>query len=298
MSTTAEHGAVVAAAGTRHRSWLQPLAYIASPLGFMLAFFAVPLGVLVVTAFQHASLYSSESGFTLDNFRTLVTDPIYRDVALTTVFIATMAMAIQLVIALPLSYALAFRAGRLELPLLLALVLIDELNPIVRIYSYRMLLGREGVVNDVLLALGVVDRPLDWLLFSKFAVIVVLATSWVNYTVLPLYASMKAIEPVLLEAAQDVGAGWLWRWRSVILPLVVPGLLVSLVLVYIPLFTDFATPGLVGGPSSYMLGNTLADTMLAVGDWGLGSALALAMLAAMGVLSALSFYLTRLRQSQ
>lgn len=280
----------------RPRRWLVPIVYLASPVGFMLAFFAVPLGVLVVTAFQHASLYSEATGFTLNNVRTLLSDPIYRDVALTTVVIATTAMAVQLVIALPLSYVLAFRAGPLELPLLLGLVLIDELNPIVRIYSWRMLLGREGVVNDVLLWLGLVDRPLDWLLFTKFSVVVVLATSWVNYTVLPLYASMKAIDPMLLEAAEDVGAGWVWRWRSVLLPLVTPGLLVAVVLVYIPLFTDFATPGLVGGPSSYMLGNTLADTMLAVGDWGLGSALALTMLAAMGILTLLSFWLTKARQ--
>jgi spermidine/putrescine transport system permease protein len=280
----------------RRSRWLTPLAFLASPTAFMLAFFAVPLGVLVATAFQHSSLYSTASGFTLDNFRTLLTDPLYRRVTVDTVVIATTAMVIQLVIALPLSYVLAFRAGALELPLLLALVVVDELNPIVRIYSWRMLLGREGIINDTLRWLGIIDRPLDWLLFTKFSVVVVLATSWVNYTVLPLYASMKAIDPSLLDEALDLGAGWRWRWRSVLLPLVTPGLFVAVILVYIPLFTDFATPGLVGGPSSYMLGNCLADSMMTTGDWGVGSALALVMLAAMGLLSAASFFLTKLKQ--
>ena len=103
--------------------------------------------------------------------------------------------------------------------MLLLLVLVDELNPIVRIYAWRMLLGREGIINDVLQWIGLIDHPLDWLLFTKFSVILVLSTSWVNYTALPIYASMKAINPSLFEAATDLGAGWFTRWRRILIPL-------------------------------------------------------------------------------
>ena len=113
----------------------------------------------------------------------------------TRIIIATTAMVCQLVVAIPLSYFIAFKAGRWELPMLLLLVLVDELNPIVRIYAWRMLLGREGLINDTLQWLGIIDKPLDWLLFTKFSVILVLSTSWVNYCALPIYASMKAIKP-------------------------------------------------------------------------------------------------------
>lgn len=275
---------------------LRPVAFLTGPVGVIALLFLAPLIILVIMSFRYESLYGFETGWTLDNFRMLFTDPIYRGVARDTVVMATTAMLCQLVIAFPLSYFIAFKAGRWELPLLLLLVLVDELNPIVRIYAWRMLLGREGIINDFLMWTGLVDRPLDWLLFTKFSVILVLSTGWVNYCALPIYASMKAINPSLFEAATDLGAGWFTRWRRVLLPLAAPGLFVAVILVYIPLFTDFATPGLVGGTSSYMLGNSVADLMVTVGDWGGGAALSLLLLTAMAVIAGLAYFLTKLNQ--
>jgi spermidine/putrescine transport system permease protein len=275
---------------------LRPVAFLTWPIAVIILLFVGPLIILVITSFRYESLYGFQTGWTLDNFRTLFTDPIYRGVARDTLIIATTAMVCQLLVAFPLSYFIAFKAGRWELPLLLLLVLVDELNPIVRIYAWRMLLGREGLINDALQWLGIIDKPLDWLLFTKFSVILVLSTSWVNYCALPIYASMKAISPSLFEAATDLGAGWVTRWRRVLLPLAAPGLFVAVILVYIPLFTDFATPGLVGGTSSYMLGNSVADLMVAIGDWGGGAALSLLLLTAMAGISVLAYFLTKLNQ--
>ena len=275
---------------------LRPVAFLTSPMAVLALFFIAPLVILLIMSFRYETLYGFETGWTLDNFRTLFTDPIYRGVARDTLIIASTAMTCQLLIAFPLSYFIAFKAGRWELPLLLLLVLVDELNPIVRIYAWRMLLGREGLINDFLMWTGIVDAPLDWLLFTKFSVILVLSTSWVNYCAIPIYASMKAINPSLFEAATDLGAGWFTRWRRVLLPLAAPGVFVAVILVYIPLFTDFATPGLVGGTSSYMLGNSVADLMVVIGDWGAGSALSLLMLAAMAVVAVIAYFLTKLNQ--
>jgi spermidine/putrescine transport system permease protein len=275
---------------------LRPLGFLVGPMGVLVALFVAPLIILVIMSFEHNSLYSSATGFTLDNFRALFTDPIYRGVARDTVFMASTAMIIQLLIAFPLAYFIAFKAGRFELPMLLLLVLIDELNPIVRIYAWRMLLGREGLINDALMWLGLINKPLDWLLFTKFSVVLVLSTSWLNYTAIPIYASMKAISPSLFEAATDLGAGWFTRWRRILIPLAAPGIFVAIILVYIPLFTDFATPGLVGGPSSYMLGNSVADLMVTIGDWGQGAALSLLLLGAMAVVSVVAYFLTKLNQ--
>jgi spermidine/putrescine transport system permease protein len=275
---------------------LRPVAFLTGPIGVIVLLFVAPLIILVIMSFRHETLYGFETGWTLDNFRLLFTDPIYRGVAKDTLIIASTAMVCQLLIAFPLSYFIAFKAGRWELPLLLLLVLVDELNPIVRIYAWRMLLGREGLINDFLMWTGIVDAPLDWLLFTKFSVILVLSTSWVNYCALPIYASMKAINPALFEAATDLGAGWFTRWRRILLPLAAPGIFVAVILVYIPLFTDFATPGLVGGTSSYMLGNSVADLMVTIGDWGGGSALSLLLLGAMAVVAVISYFLTKLNQ--
>jgi spermidine/putrescine transport system permease protein len=274
----------------------RPMAFLFGPVGVILLLFVAPLIILVIFSFRYETLYGFSTGWTLNNFKVIFTDPIFRNVAKDTIIIATTAMVIQLLVAFPLSYFIAFKAGRWELPLLLLLVLVDELNPIVRIYAWRMLLGREGLINDFLQWTGITNHPLDWLLFTKFSVILVLSTSWVNYCALPIYASMKAINPSLFEAATDLGAGWFTRWRRILFPLAAPGIFVAVILVYIPLFTDFATPGLVGGPSSYMLGNSVADLMVAIGDWGQGAALSLLMLAAMALISVAAYFLTKLNQ--
>ena len=93
----------------------------------------------------------------------------------------------------------------------------------VRIYAWRMLLGREGLINEALMRIGIIDHPIDALLFSQFAVMVVLSTSYLTYTVIPIYASMKAIDANMFEAARDLGAGWFTTFRRVLLPLIAPG---------------------------------------------------------------------------
>ena len=275
---------------------LRPFGFLFGPVGVLLVLFVAPLVILLIISFQYNSLYGTQTGFTLANFRGIFTDPAYRVVARNTLIMATTAMALQLAIAFPLSYFLAFKAGRWELPVLLLLVLVDELNPIVRIYAWRMLLGRDGLINGALQWIGLTDRPVTWLLFSKFSVIVVLSMSWVNYTTLPLYASMKAINPIVFETATDLGAGWFTRWRRILVPLAAPGIFIAILLVYVPMFTDFATPALVGGPSSYMLGNQVADLMIEIGDWGAGAALSLLLLAATLAISIAAYFLSRLNQ--
>ena len=216
---------------SRRRSLLRPLAFMSAPMGVLLLFFVAPMVVMLVIALQYGVL-SGQSGFTLSNFTDVLGDDLYRDVALTTVQIATAAMVIQLLLAVPLAYVLAFKAGRWEIPLLLFFVLADELNPMVRIYAWRMLLGREGLINSALLDIGLIDQPIDALLFSKFAVILVLSTSYLTYTVIPIYAAMKAIDKNMFEAARDLGAGWWTTFRRVLLPLIAPGIFVALLLVF------------------------------------------------------------------
>ena len=132
-------------------------------------------------------------------------DPLYLSIAKTTVIIATSAMLIQLIIGVPLAYVMAFKAGRFEIPMLLGLVILDELNPVVRIYAWRMLLGRNGIINGALESLGIIDQPIDALLFNKFAVIVVLSTGWITYTIIPIYAAMKAIDPTAVPGCSRPG---------------------------------------------------------------------------------------------
>jgi spermidine/putrescine transport system permease protein len=274
---------------------LRPFAFLSGPAAVLGVLFVAPMLVMVAISLQYGIL-SGLSGFTFTNYTDAISDPLYREVAWTTVQIATIAMIVQLAIAIPIAYVLAFKAGKWELPLLLFLVLADELNPMVRIYAWRMLLGREGLINEGLQRIGLIDQPIDALLFSKFAVIVVLSTSYLTYTVIPIYGAMKAVDRNLFEAARDLGAGWWTTTRRVLLPLITPGIFVALLLVYIPLFTDFASPTLVGGTSGYMLGQVVNDLVLETGDLNGGAAVSMLMLLASAIFAVVAFRLAKIRQ--
>ena len=294
-----ESASIPAPAGQRSRSrrWLQPLAFLGTPTALLLLLFLGPMLVMLGVALDRG-LLDGGVGFnpTLTNFTDVITDPLYRDVALTTFEIATAAMIVQLLVAVPLAYVIAFKAGRWQLPILLFLVLADELNPMVRIYAWRMLLGREGLINEGLVRIGIIDQPIDALLFSQFAVTLVLSTSYITYTVIPIYGAMKAIDSNVFEAARDLGAGWWTTTRRVLLPLIAPGIFVALLLVYIPLFTDFASPALVGGTSGYMLGNVVNDLVLESGDLNRGAAMSIIMLALSALFALFAYRLARINR--
>lgn len=267
--------------------------FLAAPVGVLVALFVGPLAILLVMSFVRVTI-AGVGGYTLDNYGVVLEDPLYLRILGRTAAVATGSMLAMLVLSVPLAYLLAFRAGRLELPLLLALVLADELNPLIRIYAWRMLLGREGLVNSALLATGLVDRPVDALLFSWVAVVIVLSASWLPYVAIPIYAAMKAIDPGVLDAARDLGAGFGTVLRRILLPLAAPGIFVSLILVYIPLFAEFATPALVGGTSGYLIGNVIQEQVLELGDWGVGSAMSFLVLLLTGALALVSYRLARI----
>ena len=285
----------VAPSGRRpRRGWL-PAAYLTVPVLVLLSLFVLPMAILALISVG-MGINGADSIWSLTAYASLLTDPLYLEIAKTTVIIATSAMLIQLVVGVPLAYVMAFKAGRFEIPLLLGLVVLDELNPVVRIYAWRMLLGRNGILNGALEAVGLIDQPIDALLFNKLAVIVVLSTGWITYTVIPIYASMKAIDSRLFQAAQDLGAGWWTIARRILIPLAAPGIFIAVLLVYIPLFTDFAAPSLVGGTSSYMLGQAVNDLIFGQGDLARGSALSLMLLLLSGVLAVIAYRLSRINR--
>jgi spermidine/putrescine transport system permease protein len=283
--------------GSRAKRLIQPLAFLGTPTALLLAFFLAPMLVMAGVALDRG-LLDGGAGFnlTLTNFTDVISDPLNRKVALTTFEIATAAMLVQLVVAVPLAYVIAFKAGRWQVPILLFLVLADELNPMVRIYAWRMLLGREGLINEGLMSIGIINQPIDALLFSQFAVTVVLSTSYLTYTVIPIYGAMKAIDGNVFEAARDLGAGWWTTTRRVLLPLIAPGIFISLLLVYVPLFTDFASPALVGGTSGYMLGNVVNDYVLEAGDLNRGAAMSIIMLALSALFALVAYRLARINR--
>jgi spermidine/putrescine transport system permease protein len=268
------------------------LGILFAPVTLLVVLFLAPM---VIMGWMSVLRYppNTASGHTLSHYADVLTNPVNLRIAWTTLWIATIAMAIMLAIAIPLAYYMVFRAGRWELFLLLSLVLADELAPVVKIYAWQVILGRNGIVNWL-----IPGPPRSWLLFSSFAVIVTLAATYITYTTIPIYAAMKAIDASMFESAVDLGAGWWVQARRILIPLAAPGIFIAMILVYIPMLTDFVTADIVGGTGSYMMGQRVRDLILGAGDWGAGSALNLVLLTLSVVFSLLAYRLARLNRIQ
>lgn len=283
MATVAAH----APSRLRRRGALEILF---APVTLLVLLFLLPLLIMVQMSVLRFPP-NTTGGYTLQHYSDVLTNNLNLHIAATTLFIGTAAMAIMLVIAIPLAYHMVFKAGKLELFILLSLVLADELAPVVKIYAWQVILGRNGIVNFL-----IPGPPLEWLLYSRFAVIVTLSTTYITYTTIPIYAAMKAIDPVVFESAVDLGAGWWQQAKKILIPLAAPGIFIAMILVYIPMLTDFVTSDIVGGAGSYMMGQRVRDLILQTGDWGAGSALNFLMLGLSGIFSLVAFRLARLNR--
>jgi ABC-type spermidine/putrescine transport system permease subunit I len=280
----------VAAERPRHRSGRGVFGILLIPVVLLIVLFLAPMLIMVVMSIVRFPPNTS-SGYTLSHYQQVLTDPINLKVAWTTMFIGTTAMLIMLAIGLPLAYYMAFKAGKLELFLLLSLVLADELAPVVKVYAWQVILGKGGLVNWL-----IPGPPVNWLLFSRFAVVVTLAASYITYTTIPIYAAMKAIDKRMFEAAVDLGAGWWTQARRILIPLAAPGIFIALILVYLPMLTDFVTADIVGGTGSYMMGQRVRDLILGQGDWGAGAALNFLLLAITLVFSWVAYRFAKLNR--
>jgi len=181
----------------RPRSGWLPAIYLAVPLFVLFALFLVPMALLALISVG-MGINGAESMWSIEAYTSLLTDPLYLEIARTTIIIATSAMVIQLVVGVPLAYIMAFKAGRFEIPMLLGLVVLDELNPVVRIYAWRSMLGRNGAINRGLESIGLIDEPLEFLLYSRFAVTVALVHIFLPYGVLVIYAGLAPLAPSYL----------------------------------------------------------------------------------------------------
>ena len=286
-------GAVaVAPTGRKRGSTRGAMGILFAPVTLLVVLF---LGPMVIMAAMSLLKFppNTRSGYTFSHYVDVLTNPLNWKIAWTTLWIGTTAMVIMLAISIPLAYYMVFRAGKWELFLLLSLVLADELAPVVKVYAWQVILGRNGILNWL-----IPGPPRSWLLFSSFAVIVTLAATYITYTTIPIYAAMKAIDASMFESAIDLGAGWWVQARRILIPLAAPGIFIAMILVYIPMLTDFVTADIVGGTGSYMMGQRVRDLILGAGDWGAGSALNLVLLTLSVVFSLLAYRLARLNRIQ
>lgn len=215
---------------------------------------------------------------TLDGYRLIASDPIYLWSYLKSLKVAAISTAILLAIGYPIAYGIA-RSPRGLQPLLVMLVVLPFWTSfLIRVYAWINILQRDGLLNDVLMALGVVQTRPEWLA-SDTAIYIGVIYSYLPFMVLPLYATLEKMDESLLEAAADLGCP---RWKSfwlVTLPLSLPGVAAGALLCFIPIVGEFVIPDLLGGSQSLMIGQTLWMEFFANRDWPVASAIAVALLA-------------------
>jgi spermidine/putrescine transport system permease protein len=246
----------------------------------MLVFFAAPIAIFVVYSFLTAQLYDVSRPFTLDAYSAALESDLNRTLARNSLEIGLLAAVFSVVLALPVAYWLRYASGRWRMVVLFLITASMFASYLVRIYAWRTMLGEHGVVNSALKSIGLIDHPLGFLIFNRFAVTIALVHIFLPYAVLVLFAGFQPIRPGLLEAAQDLGAGAWLRWRRVILPLVAAPALSAFLFVFVLSSSDYVTPQFVGGTSGVMLGVQVQANFTTVGNYPLGAATSLLMLAA------------------
>jgi putative spermidine/putrescine transport system permease protein len=256
------------------RPKLKGAGLLVPPVGAFAFFYVAALVVLFVSAFWGVDAFTGElvHTWTIDNFRTLWQEPTYRTVALRTIGIAAAVTITDAVIAFPFAYFMA----RLAKPRMRAVLFVLVLLPLwasylARVYSWRLILNSDGLLNWSLHRLGL---PSAGIAYSNTAMWIVFSYIWLPFMILPVYASLERIPNSYLEASRDLGARGFRTLRTVILPLALPGLVAGSIFTFSLTLGDYITPVLIGGASSQFIGNVVYDSVNQSSNLPFGAAFA------------------------
>jgi putrescine transport system permease protein len=274
------------------RRWLPGARWlvIAPPYLWMLLFFAVPFAIALKISFSHSLIamppYSSllawngrDLTLSLDvsNYLFLVQDGLYWSAYLSSLRIAVVSTLLCLLVGYPIAYAIARMPPSTRNVALMLVILPSWTSFLIRIYAWIGILKNNGLLNNVLLWTGVIDRPLQ-ILHTTVAVYIGIVYAYLPFMVLPLYTNLVKLDLRLLEAAYDLGARPWQVFARVTLPLSRPGIIAGAMLVAIPVVGEFVIPELLGGPDTLMIGKVLWDEFFNNRDWPVAAAVSTVML--------------------
>jgi len=249
------------------------------PLTWVAIFLLLPYALLFCYSVWSVSpAQTIVHSWTFDNYRELLRVDVYGQTLFRSMWIAARVMLFSLLLAYPLAYYLSVHASRRK-DLLYQLVIIPLwVSYLVRAYAWKTILGSDGVLNTLFEYLRLTKHPLEFLLYSPFAVVLTLTHIYTPFAFLPIYASLEHIPRNLVEASQDLGASPRQTFWRVILPLSIPGVLAGATFAFVLSLGDFLAPLLLGGPSGIMISNIVVSLFGASYNWPLGAAISLCML--------------------
>jgi putrescine transport system permease protein len=260
-------------------------AFIGLPLAWLLLFFAIPFAIVfaisVVPPQDGQPPFASPlapSNWTGESYALLLGDDLYAVAFANALRIAAASTLLCLVVGYPMAYAIARASAARRNILLILVVLPFWTSFLIRVYAWMALLRPTGLINETLIALGLIAEPLP-LIANEFAVHLGIVYSYLPFMLLPLYSALERLDASLLDAATDLGAPPWRAFVSVTLPLSLPGIAAGSLLVFIPAAGEFIIPDLLGGPDAPMIGKVLWTEFFTNRDWPAAAAIAVAMLA-------------------
>jgi len=273
--------------GRRRDRWVTA-GLLSPPLAWLFVFFVLPVVFIAAYSVGSVHLFPTDGTFSFDDWHRFLTggSP-YMTLFWKSVRMSLTVSFTVVLLAYPIAYFLALCTRKRKYVLLLLIIVPFLTSYLLRVLAWKVILGESGVINSFLAWSGIRQQPIEWLLYSQFAVMLVLAYVWIPFVALPIFVSLDNVDRRLLEAAGDLGAG---RWRAftrVTLPMSAPGVAAAFIFVFIPTIGEFVTPLLVGGPSGYMYGNAVNDLFTRGLDWQSGSVLAMFMLLVIAALMAI-----------
>jgi spermidine/putrescine transport system permease protein len=269
------------------------------PLAWLGVFFLLPAALVAGYSLDVFSLDPGPHPITLAGWHDFFHTPVYLRLFWKSIELSLIVSAVVVALAYPVAYYLAMSGTKRKYVLLLILIAPFLTSYLLRVLAWKVILGNNGVLNSFLYwaHLRAHDHPLSQLLYSRFAVMLVLAYIWIPFVALPIFVSLESLDRRLLEAATDLGASRWQSFRRVTLPLSAPGVVAAFLFVFIPTVGEFVTPSLVGGTSGYLYGNQITD-LFGTGfpDWRTGSVLAIFLLAVVAVLAGVFSRFLQVRQ--
>ena len=271
--------------GRRLRRALATPGLLGLPIGWLTCFFLVPIGIVAAYSLG-PSLALSPHPVTLKTWHDFLHSSTYLRLFWTSLELSLIVSAMVVALAYPLAYYLALSGTKRKYVLLLLLIAPFLTSYLLRVLAWKIILGNNGPVDSFLSWVGL--HPLS-LIYTRFAVILVLGYIWLPFVALPIFVSLESLDRGLLEAASDLYASRLQAFRRVTLPLSLPGVVAAFLFVFIPTLGEFVTPSLVGGTSSssgYMYGSAIQDLFEhGFPDWETGAVLSIFLLGVVAVLS-------------
>jgi len=226
---------------------VQGFALISPTFLYALILLVLPILVVIAHSFWTQHYLTIDRTFTLENYRVALTEPIYRDLLWRSLYISLTVSLLTVILAYPIAYFISFHGGRHKSLWLFLITIPFWTSYLLRVMSWKVILGYNGVLNSGLMGLGIIDEPSTALLYNSSAVIITLTHAWAAFAILPIFVSLEKVDRTLVEAATDLGDGPLRSFLRVTLPLSAPGVISAALIVMIPTVGDYVTPKLVGG---------------------------------------------------